>query len=222
MTLPTMPEELFSAERSAMVEDQLRRRGIHDERLLAAMRRVPRHEFISQEKWEQAYADHPVTIPEQQTTSQPYIIAAMIQAAEIKPRDKVLEVGAGSGYQTALLAELATQVIAVERYATLAASAQGALRRLGYRNVVVVEGDGTLGWEPGAPYDAIIVSAAAPRIPPALLQQLASGGSLVIPIGDAQQQTLQLFRKQQDGMISRTMLEGCRFVPLIGRHGFAA
>ena len=205
-----------------MVEDQLRRRGIHDERLLAAMRHVPRHEFISQEKWEQAYADHPVTIPEQQTTSQPYIIAAMIQAAEVKPGEKVLEVGAGSGYQTALLAELATQVIAVERYATLAASAQGALRRLGYRNVVVVEGDGTLGWEPAAPYDAIVVSAAAPRIPPALLEQLASGGRLVIPIGDAHQQTLQLFRKQPDGAISRTMLEGCRFVPLIGRHGFAA
>lgn len=205
-----------------MVEDQLHSRGIQDERLLAAMRRVPRHEFISQEKWEQAYADHPVTIPEQQTTSQPYIIAAMIQAAEIKPADKVLEVGAGSGYQTALLAELATQVIALERYATLAASAQGALRRLGYRNVVVVEGDGTLGWEPAAPYNAIIVSAAAPRIPPALLEQLASGGRLVIPIGDAQQQTLQLFRKQPDGMISRTMMEGCRFVPLIGRHGFAA
>lgn len=217
-----MPDEPFSAERSAMVEDQLRSRGIQDERLLAAMRRVPRHEFISQEKWEQAYADHPVTIPEQQTTSQPYIIAAMIQAAEIKPADKVLEVGAGSGYQTALLAELATQVIALERYATLAASAQGALRRLGYRNVVVVEGDGTLGWEPAAPYHAIIVSAAAPRIPPALLEQLASGGRLVIPIGDAQQQTLQLFRKQPDGMISRTMMEGCRFVPLIGRHGFAA
>jgi protein-L-isoaspartate(D-aspartate) O-methyltransferase len=217
-----MPDEPFSAERSAMVEDQLRRRGIHDERLLAAMRRVPRHEFISQEKWEQAYADHPVTIPEQQTTSQPYIIAVMIQAAEIEPEDKALEVGAGSGYQTALLAELATQVIAVERYATLAASAQGALRRLGYRNVVVVEGDGTLGWEPAAPYDAIIVSAAAPRIPPALLEQLAAGGKLVIPIGDAHQQTLQLFRKQPDGMISRTMLEGCRFVPLIGRHGFAA
>jgi protein-L-isoaspartate(D-aspartate) O-methyltransferase len=222
VTLPTMPDEPFSAERSAMVEDQLRSRGIQDERLLAAMRRVPRHEFISQEKWEQAYADHPVTIPEQQTTSQPYIIAAMIQAAEIKPADKVLEVGAGSGYQTALLAELATQVIALERYATLAASAQGALRRLGYRNVVVVEGDGTLGWEPAAPYNAIIVSAAAPRIPPALLEQLASGGRLVIPIGDAQQQTLQLFRKQPDGMISRTMMEGCRFVPLIGRHGFAA
>lgn len=205
-----------------MVEEQLRRRGIQDERLLAAMRHVPRHEFISQEKWEQAYADHPVTIPEQQTTSQPYIIAAMIQAAEIRPEDKVLEVGAGSGYQTALLAELATQVFAVERYSTLAASAQGALRRMGYRNVVVVEGDGTLGWEPAAPYHAIIVSAAAPRIPPALLEQLASGGRLVIPIGDAQHQTLQLFHKQPDGPISRTMLEGCRFVPLIGRHGFAA
>lgn len=217
-----MPDEPFSAERTAMVEEQLRRRGIQDERLLAAMRHVPRHEFISQEKWEQAYADHPVTIPEQQTTSQPYIIAAMIQAAEIRPEDKVLEVGAGSGYQTALLAELATQVFAVERYSTLAASAQGALRRMGYRNVVVVEGDGTLGWEPAAPYHAIIVSAAAPRIPPALLEQLASGGRLVIPIGDAQHQTLQLFHKQPDGPISRTMLEGCRFVPLIGRHGFAA
>ena len=205
-----------------MVEDQLRRRGISDERLLAAMRRVPRHEFISQEQWEQAYADHPITIPEQQTTSQPYIIAAMIQAAEIKPEDKVLEIGAGSGYQTALLAELAAQVIALERYSTLADSAQATLQRLGYRNVVVVEGDGTLGWEPAAPYDAMIVSAAAPRIPPALLEQLAIGGRLVIPIGDAHQQTLQLFRKQPDAAISRTMLEGCRFVPLIGRHGFAA
>ena len=205
-----------------MVEDQLRRRGISDERLLAAMRRVPRHEFISREQWEQAYADHPITIPEQQTTSQPYIIAAMIQAAEIKPEDKVLEIGAGSGYQTALLAELAAQVIALERYSTLADSAQATLQRLGYHNVVVVEGDGTLGWEPAAPYDAMIVSAAAPRIPPALLEQLAIGGRLVIPIGDAQQQTLQLFRKQPDAAISRTMLEGCRFVPLIGRHGFAA
>ena len=205
-----------------MVEDQLRRRGISDERLLAAMRRVPRHEFISREQWEQAYADHPITIPEQQTTSQPYIIAAMIQAAEIKPEDKVLEIGAGSGYQTALLAELAAQVIALERYSTLADSAQATLQRLGYHNVVVVKGDGTLGWEPAAPYDAMIVSAAAPRIPPALLEQLAIGGRLVIPIGDAQQQTLQLFRKQPDAAISRTMLEGCRFVPLIGRHGFAA
>ena len=205
-----------------MVEEQLRRRGIHDERLLEAMRRVPRHEFVSAELSQQAYADHPVVIPEQQTTSQPYIIAAMMQAAEVQPHDRSLEVGAGSGYQTALLAELAAQVVAVERYSTLAESAQARLQRLGYRNVVVVAGDGTLGWEPSAPYDAIIVSAAAPRVPPALLEQLAVGGRLVIPIGDAHTQVLQLFRKNPDGSISRTMLEACRFVPLIGRYGFAA
>lgn len=203
-----------------MVEEQLRRRGITDERLLDAMRRVPRHEFVSQEQWQQAYADHPIVIPERQTTSQPYIIAAMIQAAAIQPQDRVLEVGAGSGYQTALLAELAAQVAAVERYPTLAGTAQARLQRLGYRNVVVVAGDGTLGWAPAAPFDAIIVAAAAPRVPPKLLEQLARGGRLVIPIGEAQEQVLQLFRKHPDGPISRTLLEGCRFVPLIGRHGF--
>jgi protein-L-isoaspartate(D-aspartate) O-methyltransferase len=215
-------DEPFSAQRDAMVEHQLQRRGIHDQRLLEAMRRVPRHEFISPERWEQAYADHPVIIPEQQTTSQPYIIATMIQAAEIKPEDRVLEVGAGSGYQTALLAELAEQVVAVERYQSLADKAQGSLRRLGYSNVVVVAGDGTLGWASAAPYDAIIVSAAAPRVPPAMLEQLAPGGRLVIPVGDAHEQVLQLFRKHPDGAVSRTLLEGCRFVPLIGQHGFAA
>lgn len=205
-----------------MVQEQLRRRGIHDERLLDVMRRVPRHEFVSPERWQQAYADHPVVIPEEQTTSQPYIIAAMIQAAEVQPQDRVLEVGAGSGYQTALLAELARQVVAVERYSTLAESAQAKLQSLGYDNVAVVAGDGTLGWEAAAPYDAIIVSAAAPRVPPALLEQLASGGRLVIPIGDAHSQVLQLFRRHRNDEISRTLLEGCRFVPLIGRYGFAA
>ena len=217
-----MPDQSFSAERATMVEEQLRRRGIQDERLLAVMRRVPRHEFVSPERWEQAYADHPVVIPEEQTTSQPYIIAAMMQAAEIGPQDRVLEIGAGSGYQTALLAELARQVVAVERYPTLAESAQLRLRSLGYDNVAVVAGDGTLGWEAAAPFDAIIVSAAAPRIPPALLEQLAPGGRLVIPIGDAHSQVLQLFRKHPGGEVSRTLLEGCRFVPLIGRDGFAA
>lgn len=204
-----------------MVEEQLRRRGIHDERLLEVMRRVPRHKFVSPERWAQAYADHPVVIPEEQTTSQPYIIAAMIQAADIRPQDRVLEIGAGSGYQTALLAELARQVVAVERYSTLAESAQLRLRSLGYANVAVVAGDGTLGWQAAAPFDAIIVSAAAPRIPPALLEQLAPGGRLVIPIGDPQSQTLQLFRKHPGGEVSRTLLEGCRFVPLVGRDGFA-
>src|SRR6185312_1098784 len=204
-----MPDEVFSAQRAAMVEDQLRRRGIHDERLLNAMRRVPRHEFLNPEKWEQAYGDHPVIIPEKQTTSQPYIIAAMIQAVGIKPQDKVLEIGAGSGYQTALLAELAKQVVAVERYASLAASAQVRLHGLGYTNSVVVTGDGTLGWPPAAPYDRIIVSAAAPRVPPALLEQLAMEGRMVIPIGDASEQVLQLFHRNPDGTVSATTLEGC-------------
>jgi len=217
-----MPDEVFSAQRAAMVEDQLRRRGIHDERLLDAMRRVPRHRFVNPEQWEQAYGDHPVSIPEKQTTSQPYIIAAMIQAVEIKTQDRVLEIGAGSGYQTALLAELAKQVVAVERYASLSAGAQTRLHGLGYTNTVVVTGDGTLGWAPAAPYNAIIVSAAAPRVPPALLEQLALGGRMVIPIGDASEQVLQLFHKRPDGTISATRLEGCRFVPLIGQHGFAA
>lgn len=205
-----------------MVEEQLRRRGIHDERLLDAMRRVPRHEFVNPEQWEQAYGDHPIVIPEKQTTSQPYIIAAMIQAVAIKPQDKVLEIGAGSGYQTALLAELAKQVVAVERYASLSASAQLRLHGLGYTNSVVVIGDGTLGWPPAAPYNGIIVSAAAPRIPPALLEQLAPGGRMVIPLGDASEQVLQLLHRNPDGTISATRLEGCRFVPLIGQHGFAA
>lgn len=217
-----MPDEPFYAERATMVEEQLRRRGIHDERLLEIMRRVPRHEFVSPDKWQQAYADHPVLIPEQQTTSQPYIIAAMIQAAEVQRHDRVLEVGAGSGYQTALLAELARQVVAVERYSTLAESAQAKLQSLGYANVAVVAGDGTLGWESAAPYNVIIVSAAALRIPPALLAQLAPEGRLVIPIGDAHSQVLQLFRKHRNGEVSMTVLEGCRFVPLIGRDAFAA
>lgn len=217
-----MAEERFSAERNAMVEDQLRRRGIRDERVLEAMRRVPRHEFVKSEQWEQAYSDHPLVIAEKQTTSQPYIIAAMIQAAEIRAHDRVLEVGAGSGYQTALLAELAAQVVGVERYPSLAESAQAKLQAMGYRNVVIVAGDGTLGWPPASPYAVIIVSAAAPRIPPALLQQLAAGGRLVIPIGNAQEQILQLFRKHADGSITMTNLEGCRFVPLIGHDGFAA
>ena len=217
-----MAEERFFAERNAMVEDQLRRRGIHDQRVLDAMRRVPRHEFVKAEQWAQAYADQPLVIPEQQTTSQPYMIAAMIQAAEIQAGDRVLEVGAGSGYQTALLAELAAQVVGVERYPSLAETAQAKLQAMGYRNVVIVSGDGTLGWPPASPYDAIIVSAAAPRIPPALLRQLAPGGRLVIPIGNAQEQVLQLFRKHSDGSITMTNLEGCRFVPLIGHDGFAA
>lgn len=212
----------FAAERSAMVERQLRQRGIRDERLLAAMSKVPRHEFVSPQNQGEAYADRPVAIPEQQTTSQPYMIAAMIQAAEIKAEDRVLEIGAGSGYQTALLAELASQVFAVERHASLTEAARNTLERLGYRNARIVTGDGSLGLREAAPFDAIIVAAAAPRIPPALAEQLASGGRLVIPVGDSEQQVLQVVLRQADGTTNVRTLEGCRFVPLIGQQGFAA
>jgi protein-L-isoaspartate(D-aspartate) O-methyltransferase len=212
----------FATERFSMVESQLRQRGIRDERLLAAMSKVPRHEFVSQQNWNEAYADHPIPIAEKQTTSQPYMIAAMVQAAEIKPGDRVLEIGAGSGYQTAVLAELASQVFAVERYASLTETAQKTLERLGYRNAKIVTGDGSLGLPEAAPFDAIIVSAAAPSIPQALVDQLALGGRLLIPIGEAEQQVLQLVQRNADGGTSVRTLEGCRFVPLIGEQGFVA
>ena len=205
-----------------MVDQQLRQRGISDERLLASMAKVPRHEFVSEQNWPEAYADHPIPIAEQQTTSQPYMIAAMVQAAGIKPEDRVLEIGAGSGYQTAVLAELASQVFAVERYASLTETARTTLERLGYRNAKVVTGDGSLGFPEAAPYDAIIVSAAAPRIPPALVEQLAVGGRLIVPVGESDQQTVQLVHRNADGSTSVRTLEGCRFVPLIGQQGFAA
>ena len=226
--LPSMPGDdnspvcksaLFSAEREAMVERQLRERGIQDERVLRAMQTVPRHQFVSHNDQQEAYADHPIVIAEQQTTSQPYIIAAMLQVAAIQPGDRVLEIGAGSGYQTALLAELASQVFAMERYPTLVASARQTLDRMGYHNLALIAGDGSLGLPEAAPFDAIIVSAAAPGIPPALVEQLADGGRMVIPVGDAHQQVLKLVRKYGNE-ISETTLEGCRFVPLIGRGGF--
>jgi protein-L-isoaspartate(D-aspartate) O-methyltransferase len=212
----------FSAQRLAMVEKQLRDRGIRDPRVLEAMSRVPRHLFVSQDRWNDAYADHPVPIEEQQTTSQPYIIAAMLQVAEIGPRDRVLEIGAGSGYQTALLAELAAEVLAVERYPQLAENARRVLEQLGYRNARVITADGSLGLPEHAPYNAIIVAAAAPRVPPALVEQLAPGGRLVLPVGDSQTQVLHLARKHPSGAVTFSLLEGCRFVPLIGQQGFAA
>ena len=205
-----------------MVAQQLRQRGISDERLLAAMAKVPRHEFVSPQNWPEAYADHPIPIAEQQTTSQPYMIAAMVQAAGVKPEDRVLEIGAGSGYQTAILCELAAHVIAVERFESLTREAAAVLANLGYKNVEVKTGDGSLGWPAGAPYNAIIVSAASPFIPPALVDQLAPYGRLVVPVGSAHEQVLQLIVKAEDASTSSRTLEGCRFVPLIGQQGFAA
>ena len=184
--------------------------------------RVPRHEFVSRQNWGQAYADHPIAIAEQQTTSQPYMIAAMIQAAQIKPEDRVLEIGAGSGYQTALLAELAGQVFAVERHASLAADSAQTLERLGYRNVRIVTGDGSLGF--------LKLRLLMPSLSPLPRQvfllpwwtQLAPGGSLVVPVGDAEQQNAAACPRHEDGTTSVRTLEGCRFVPLIGQQGFAA
>lgn len=202
-----------------MVEEQLRRRGIRDERVLAAMAEVPRHEFVDPHRAAEAYCDHPVVIGEQQTTSQPYMIALMLQVAEIKPADRVLEIGAGSGYQTAVLGKLAAQVFAVERHAELTQQARRRLEPFAYNNITLVTGDGSLGLPQAAPFDVIIVAAAAPRVPPALMAQLAEGGRLVVPVGSEKDQELHLVRKLPGG-ISVECLEGCRFVPLIGEQGF--
>jgi protein-L-isoaspartate(D-aspartate) O-methyltransferase len=209
----------FLAQRRSMVESQLRARGIRDERVLSAMFLVPRHEFVSAEYRDQAHEDHPIPIGEGQTLSQPYIVAIMLEALALKPTDTVLEVGTGSGYQTALLAELARQVYSVERHVSLARTAQATLVRLGYTNVEVVLGDGSHGLPERAPFDAIIVSAAAPQIPPPLFAQLREGGRMVIPVGPAHAQELQLVRKQAGKPVIAN-LEGCRFVPLIGSEGY--
>jgi protein-L-isoaspartate(D-aspartate) O-methyltransferase len=211
--------------RLAMVATQLRNRGIRDERVLAAMERVPRHAFVPANMLQHAYEDQPVVIEEEQTISQPYIVAAMLEAVHLRPEDVVLEVGTGSGYQTALLAELAARVYSVERYAVLADLAEQRLRKLGYSNIEVAVGDGTLGLSQHAPYDVIVVAAAAPRVPAALLQQLregdghADGGRLIIPVGTPENQQLQLVRRRQ-GQLVTSFLDGCRFVPLIGEEGF--
>jgi protein-L-isoaspartate(D-aspartate) O-methyltransferase len=211
----------FAAERRAMVDRQLRRRGIRDERVLHAMARVPRHQFVASDLWNEAYSDHPLPIADGQTLSQPYIVAAMLEALQLTPAETVLEIGTGSGYQTAILAEIAGRVFSIERLPGLAYSAGERLIDLGNGNVTIVVGDGSLGLPEHAPYDAIVVSAAAPGIPPALLDQLKNGGRMVIPVGPSPAQELQLLRKQH-GRITTTILDGCRFVPLIGAQGYRA
>jgi len=211
--------DAFALQRRNMVDWQLRSRGIQDESVLNAMTRVPRHEFVAPEFRAQAYDDHPLPIGEEQTVSQPYIVAAMLESLELEPSATVLEIGAGSGYQTALLAELAHAVFSVERLAALAESATARLARMGYKNVTVVVGDGSLGLPEHAPYDAIVVSAAAPKIPQPLFDQLQEGGRMIIPVGPAHAQELQLVRKQE-GLAVSTSLDACRFVPLIGEQGY--
>ena len=215
-----MPDA-FHNQRIAMVELQLRSRGIRDERVLAAMERVPRHEFVPEALRADAYADMPLPIGNAQTISQPYIVAAMLEALQLRADDRVLEIGTGSGYMTALLAELAADVISIERHAELAQRAREVLVRLGSKNLQITVGDGSLGFPAAAPYDAIIASAAAPVIPPALIEQLNEGGRMVIPIGPPHAQQLQLVRKAGVGAVI-TPLDPCRFVPMIGESAYRA
>ena len=218
---PQIQFDRFSAERENMVQTQLVARGIRDQRVLSAMARVPRHEFVSERYREQAYGDHPIPIAEGQTVSQPYIVALMLEVLKLEPSAKVLEVGTGSGYMTALLAELAAQVYSVERHARLARQAEDTLTRLGYHNVTVLVGDGTQGLPDFAPYDGIVVSAAASQIPAALIDQLGEDGRMVIPVGPPDAQDLQLVIKQEGRPIVHR-LDGCRFVPLVAGEGYTS
>jgi len=197
-----------------MVRTQLAERGIRDLRVLDAMRSVPRHEFVPESFRQDAYEDHPLPIGEGQTISQPYIVAAMLEYLALQATDRVLEVGTGSGYVTALLSLLSAEVYSVERHAPLAASAEATLQRLEYRNVKIKVGDGSQGWAEYAPFDAILVSAATPDMPSALFDQLREGGRMMVPIGPSSCQELQLIRKV-NGRPEVKILEGCRFVPLV-------
>jgi protein-L-isoaspartate(D-aspartate) O-methyltransferase len=209
----------YEIERNRMVDEQVAFRGVKDPRVLAAMRKVPRHEFMPEAIRSQAYGDHALPIGEGQTISQPFMVALMTELLELKGTERVLEIGTGSGYQAALLAELCEKVFTIERVKTLADRARQSLDRLGYRNVAMKVYDGTYGWKEMAPFDAIIVTAAAPEVPQALIDQLNEGGRLVIPVGERFTQILVKVIKTATGTRRETSVP-CVFVPLIGNHGW--
>jgi protein-L-isoaspartate(D-aspartate) O-methyltransferase len=209
----------FAQARQEMVETQIRKRHITDSRVLECLARVPRHEFVPAEFRERAYEDAPLPIGEGQTISQPYIVAAMTAALRLQGDERVLEIGTGFGYQAAVLGCMAREVFTVEFRAELATEAAVRLARLGYSNVHVHCGDGTLGLAEFAPYDSILVAAAAPSVPAPLLTQLAEGGRLVVPVGGVENQDLRLIERSHD-TFRTIMLEPCRFVPLLGAHGW--
>jgi protein-L-isoaspartate(D-aspartate) O-methyltransferase len=212
----------FAELRERMVDRQIAARGIRDPLLLDALRQVPRERFVSPDYGAQAYGDHPLPIEAGQTISQPYIVALMIEAAEVRPGDRVLEVGAGSGYAAAVMSRIAGQVIGIERQPELVEIARERLQRLGYDNVEVVEGDGTRGWPDKAPYDAILAAASGSHVPQPLVDQLAPGGRLVMPVGGrAWIQQLVKLTKLADGRTRQENLGEVRFVPLIGEEGWA-
>lgn len=205
--------------RLQMLRQQLRRRGIRDVRVLSAMGRVPRERFVPHISEAEAYADRALGIACGQTISQPFIVGLMTQALQLTGRETVLEIGTGSGYQTAVLAELCAEVVSLERHAELSQRAGATLRELGYTNVTLVVGDGSRGYPPRAPYPRIIVTAAAEHVPPSLEAQLEEGGTLVIPVGGTKYQVLQAIQKR-DGALVPVELSGCRFVPLVGDEGW--
>ncbi len=216
-------EDSFAQAREAMVAEQIAARGIRDPLVLAAMRKVPREEFVPEPYRAHAYDDSALPIGNGQTISQPYIVALMIEAMGLEGGERVLEVGSGSGYAAAVLAEIAAEVIGIERQPELVRRATETLARLGYDTVTIIEGDGTLGHAPGAPYDAILVSAAAPRVPPALIEQLCPGGRLVVPVGRVRaHQVVRRIEKAADGSLNEEDITGVRFVPLVGEQGWKA
>jgi protein-L-isoaspartate(D-aspartate) O-methyltransferase len=206
-------------ERLAMVEDQLRRRGIHDQRVLEAMAKIPRHSFVSPEYQAAAYEDRPLPIGEGQTISQPYMVAVMTQSLELTGGERVLEIGTGSGYQTATLAELAKTIFSVERIQVLIQRAQKVLQNLGYENIFFLHGDGTKGWPENSPFEGIIVTAGSPEVPQMLTSQLADGGRLVIPVGPRYTQTLYKVTRKGNRFMEED-ITGCVFVPLLGDFGW--
>jgi len=209
----------FPKARLKMVEEQIVSRGIKDAKLIAAAKKIPRHLFVEEALQNQAYSDHPLPIGEKQTISQPYMVALMTEALLLSGKEKVLEIGTGSGYQTAILAELSEKVFSIERIRSLAIRARKLLYELGYFNVEIKIFDGTFGWIEERPFDAIIVTAGSPDIPQPLIDQLAMGGRLVIPVGDAFVQDLFRVTKVEEG-IKKEDLGGCRFVKLIGKYGW--
>jgi protein-L-isoaspartate(D-aspartate) O-methyltransferase len=213
----------FQKQRWRMVETQIQARGVTKTRILEAMSKIQRHLFVEEALADQAYNDNPLPIGELQTISQPYMVALMTDALELKGRERVLEIGTGSGYQTALLAELAEQVFSIERVASLANNARRILDHLGYYNVAIRVGDGTYGWKEEAPFDAILVTAGAPGIPQPLVEQLAVGGRLVVPVGGRSVQDLLKVTRQSEDVqdLKKEHLGGCRFVDLIGEYGWS-
>ena len=209
----------FHIARKKMVQEQLLARGIQDARVIDVMSRIPRHEFVDSGMANQAYQDHPLNIGLKQTISQPQIVAFMTQCLELKGNEKVLEIGTGSGYQTAILSQLAQKVYTIERITSLSNKARRTFYRFGLMNITLRIGDGTLGWPEEAPFDAIIVTAASPQIPQAYTDQLKEGGRLIIPVGAEESQSLILIRKVSGRLASEKKAE-CRFVKLIGQDGW--